>query len=102
MTREEMREAASVLLAALNGEQIQYLGKFEKWTDCEDVELADFNFTLFKFRIKPEPKECWINFAEDCAPSVYVSEKTAFTAATSTPFGCRPENTAIHMQEVID
>jgi len=99
MTLEEMRNAASVLLAALNGEQIQYLGKFEKWTDCEDVELADFNFTLFKFRIKPEPRECWVNFYNEdnyAHPSVIAAKAIGHTC------GCKPENTAIHMQEAIN
>ena len=64
MTTEEIREAAKVMEAYANGKKIQFLDEYNKWID---VTNPSFNWSIYTYRIKPEPKyrpfknqeECW-------------------------------------------
>ena len=94
MTPEEMRYAASILLAAADGKQIQ--GEDDgRYTD---LAMPRFDFFRETYRIKPEPRECWVNFPAQADPIVHPTKK----CAESYDYDCKPENTAIHMQEVLD
>ena len=96
MTPEELRHAGKILLAAANKKQIQYYSNDCCWITCADT---NFYFNRWKFRIKPEPRECWVNFYNEdnySHPSVIVAKAIGYTC------GCKPENIAIHMQEVLD
>ena len=97
MTPDEMRYAAEVLLAAADGKQIQYYSNDCCWITCADT---NFYFNRWKFRIKPEPRECWVNYYKEPPPLAFASKKKA--ERSGARYGCEPENTAIHMQEVMD
>ena len=64
MTREEIKDAAKVMEAYANGKKIQFLDEYNKWID---VTNPSFNWSIYNYRIKPEPKyrpfknqeECW-------------------------------------------
>lgn len=64
MTREEIKDAAKVMEAYANGKKIQFLDEYNKWID---VTNPSFNWSIYTYRIKPEPKyrpfknqeECW-------------------------------------------
>ena len=64
MTREEIKDAAKVMEAYANGKKIQFLDEYNKWID---VANPSFNWSIYIYRIKPEPKyrpfknqeECW-------------------------------------------
>ena len=96
MTPEEMRYAASILLAAADGKQIQ--GEDDgRYTD---LAMPRFDFFRETYRIKPEPRECWVNFYKNPAPLAFASKEKA--ERSGARYGCEPGNTAIHMQEVMD
>lgn len=70
MTREEARKAAEVMMAYANGEEIEYKNcGASKWKSCNPLcnEALDFNWLIFKYRIKPklayrpfkDKNECW-------------------------------------------
>ena len=64
MTREEIKDAAKVMEAYANGKKIQFLDEYNKWID---VANPSCNWSIYNYRIKPEPKyrpfknqeECW-------------------------------------------
>ena len=64
MTKEEIKDAAKVMEAYANGKKIQFLDEYNKWID---VANPSFNWSIYNYRIKPEPKyrpfknqeECW-------------------------------------------
>ena len=64
MTREEIKDAAKVMEAYANGKKIQFLDEYNKWID---VANPSFNWSIYIYRVKPEPKyrpfknqeECW-------------------------------------------
>ena len=64
MTIEEIRNAAKVMEAYANGKKIQFLDEYNNWID---VTNPTFNWSIYIYRIKPEPKyrpfknqeECW-------------------------------------------
>ena len=53
MTREEIKDAAKVMEAYANGKKIQFLDEYNKWID---VANPSFNWSIYNYRIKPEPK----------------------------------------------
>ena len=64
MTIKEIRDAAKVMEAYANGKKIQFLDEYNNWID---VTNPTFNWSIYIYRIKPEPKyrpfknqeECW-------------------------------------------
>ena len=64
MTIKEIRNAAKVMEAYANGKKIQFLDEYNNWID---VTNPTFNWSIYIYRIKPEPKyrpfknqeECW-------------------------------------------
>ena len=64
MTVQEIREAAKVMEAYANGKKIQFLDEYNNWID---VTNPTFNWSIYIYRVKPEPKyrpfknqeECW-------------------------------------------
>lgn len=64
MTTEEIRDAAKVMEAYANGKKIQFLDEYNNWID---VTNPTFNWSIYIYRVKPEPKyrpfknqeECW-------------------------------------------
>ena len=64
MTIKEIRNAAKVMEAYANGKKIQFLDEYNNWID---VTNPTFNWSIYIYRVKPEPKyrpfknqeECW-------------------------------------------
>ena len=64
MTIKEIRDAAKVMGAYANGKKIQFLDEYNNWID---VTNPTFNWSIYIYRVKPEPKyrpfknqeECW-------------------------------------------
>ena len=64
MTIKEIKDAAKVMEAYANGKKIQFLDKYNNWID---VINPTFNWSIYIYRVKPEPKyrpfknqeECW-------------------------------------------
>jgi hypothetical protein len=94
MTIDEM---ISVLQAHKDGKTTQWKAKKYGgvWTDCHNPL---FNFDTWDYRIKPEPRECWI-----------VNELPGDIPAKFTSLGCardfaaaRTRATIWHCTEVLD
>ena len=65
MTREEVCNAAEVMLAYADGKNIQYFDdNVGKWVDFYATEPL-FNWNIKNFRVKPEPKYRPYNSAEE-------------------------------------
>ena len=64
MTIKEIRNAAKVMEAYANGKKIQFLDEYNNWID---VTNPTFNWSIYIYRVKPEPmyrpfknqEECW-------------------------------------------
>lgn len=65
MTKEDIAECIKVMQAYVEGKQIQYVdSETEDWTD---IESPIWNWDIYDYRVKPEPKyrpfknadECW-------------------------------------------
>ena len=67
MTRDEAKEAAMVMLAYANGEQVQVQLADGSWIDFPINPQFDWNHVNYRIKPKPEPKyrpfktqeECW-------------------------------------------
>lgn len=94
MTRDEARAMAALMLDYANGKTVQ------KYYDgvWSDLDQPAFQSTPSDYRIKPEPKEVWVNEYRDgescvCYRNRGVAEKVAGLAATRV---------AVHYREVCD
>ncbi|RLF44929.1 MAG: hypothetical protein DRN17_03565 [Thermoplasmata archaeon] len=76
MTPNELREAASILLAAADGKQIQTKAPCMEWID---TSILFFNFGAQEYRIKPEPQEFWLNVYPNHVMA-HLTRDNAFTA----------------------
>ena len=64
MTREEASQNAEILKAYSEGKQLQYQNRIDKeWIDSSN---PSFDFTKYKYRIKPEVKEPTYRPYKDC------------------------------------
>jgi hypothetical protein len=62
MTIEETKEAIKVMQAFVDGKKIEITNNSTEpntWTDFYD-DSPTWNWYVFSYRIKPEPKEFWI------------------------------------------
>lgn len=67
MTREDAKKAAEVMMAYAEGREIELSNIKDDYLIWEDVTDPMFNWSICKYRIKPEPKyrpfknseECW-------------------------------------------
>ena len=67
MTRDEAKEAAMVMLAYANGEQVQVQLSDGSWIDFPINPIFDWQHVNYRIKPKPEPKyrpfktqeECW-------------------------------------------
>lgn len=59
MNKDNAKDYLPLVQALANGKAIQYFpDESEGWIDCEDV---NFMIDVSRFRIKPEPREIWVN-----------------------------------------
>jgi len=58
MNREETKKAIEVMQAYVDGKPVQYLALSGRWVM---TGLPIWNWKSLNFRIKPKPREVWIN-----------------------------------------
>ena len=74
MTKDEARAAAEILIAIADGKTIQRCAHGdESWWDCDEFDFNDVVTCYeYTYRIKPEPREWWIN--TDNGTAMYASD----------------------------
>ncbi len=64
MTKEDIAECIKVMQAYVEGKQIQYVdSETEDWTD---IESPIWNWDIYNYRVKPEPKYRSFKNADEC------------------------------------
>lgn len=64
MTKEDIAECIKVMQAYVEGKQIQYVdSETEDWTD---IESPIWNWDIYDYRVKPEPKYRSFKNADEC------------------------------------
>jgi hypothetical protein len=100
MNREKAAELWPILKAYAEGAEIEYRGTAASssvWPDTwTGVKGPTFQPDL-EYRIKPKPREVWVNFYESRLPATYRTEAAARETATPTALAV-----AVHMREVIE
>lgn len=94
MTIDEM---IAVLQAAKEGKAIQARLRNSP-TDQWEVVSPSWNFAQCDFRIKPTPREWWINFYEGNSPCHAFTTRYSAIACSSPG----PDYHCIHVREVLD
>lgn len=64
MTPTQLKEAAQVMLAAAEGKQVQYMPRSTgQWvpTGWAENDSPSWDWHLYEYRIKPEPREWWVD-----------------------------------------
>lgn len=74
MNKETARDYLPLVQALAEGRVIQMMGAFGKWKDVDDVFL---NTPASNYRIKPEPREIWVNEYPNEINSAYRSHDLA-------------------------
>jgi len=64
MTREEAKAAAEVMLAYANGQEIELRRTMPSASEWEHHKAPCFDWNLFEYRVKPKPREWWIQIDE--------------------------------------
>ena len=92
MTIDEM---IAVLQAYKAGRQIQlmFANEPDAWTDCKGPQ---FDFSTFAYRVKPEPREFWLEPSSTC-DGYYVYDKE-----DAKPYVWRCEAKRIKVREVLE
>lgn len=102
MSRETIKKNLPFIQAFAEGKDVQYRyaapGRFgREWLSINDGSgiFADPNF---EFRIKPEPREFWINVysGPPCDLMIHSTKKRADEEASDDRLEC------IHVREVVD
>ena len=94
MNREEAKALLPIITAFADGKEVQVFSeKSNKW---EHVEFPTFGGS--KYRIKPEPLECWIVINRDGDSAMHRSKVNADKHAQGYFSPC----TIHHMREVED
>ena len=89
-------EAIAILQAMKEGKKIQYRSSDGLWADRELCLLPDF--VAFTYRIKPVPKEIWVNEYEDLLCwAIHSDELSARSDAAGDVI-----RRAVHYREVIE
>lgn len=102
-TRKEIQERVDIMQAWLDGKVVQARprdgsGCGYPWARICISEPSfnyEFDFHSMTYRIKPEPKEIWVNEYADIA-YVYSSKETAMSRVDKVAI-----RTAVHYREVI-
>ena len=89
MNIEDTKKAIEVMQAFVDGKEIQCRShNHSHWKYAN----PDWNFTNCEYRVKPEPKEVWINMYPDraFASVAWASEDDAKESKTVKELGCKP------------
>lgn len=96
MNREQAKLLAPVIAAFGEGKDVQYNNGYDEWITV-DVPTPNFN-PIFKWRIKPEPRELWAVVFDDGSGFLYYSRSAAEIRKTKASFSCE----IIRVREIID
>lgn len=94
MNANNAKDYLPLVQALADGKVIQWLDRIRGWTDS--IELSD-SWPASDYRIKPEPKEIWLNvYPNDVSCGMYASRDEAYRR--------RADDTAIQVRyrEVIE
>ena len=56
-----------VLLAWMDGKDIQYTTSSAEWRDYKGTEVPNVVCCIFEWRIKPEKRTVWVNIYKNCS-----------------------------------
>ena len=91
MTTAEMIEA---MQACIDGKEIQYKANCEHtWRHCIN---PSWNWAQFQYRVRPEPREFWVNCYANENMHAYTSKGRADNAAGKLRTEC------IHVREITE
>lgn len=77
MNIEETKEAIKVMQAFVDGKIVQYKQPaLDCWYDLVDINPI-WNWGCVNYRIKPEPKEIWVNEYDGCWGIVHGTKEEA-------------------------
>lgn len=84
MTKEEIKKAAEVMLAYVEGKTIECkeFEESEEWVECK---YPLFNWAMNSYRIKPEPKYRPFETIEECWNEMLKHEPFGFLSNTDEP-----------------
>ncbi len=94
MNASNAKDYLPLVQALAEGEVIQMLAGGE-WADMEDI---DFVMPPCRYRIKPEPKEIWVNESGDVGYCFFQSEDEAIRHAKKYSIDCK----IVRYREVIE
>ncbi len=95
--RNTLEELIEINKAVRQGKTIQSFGASRKWVDIgipASNNPLDWNLTYFRFRVKPELVEGWVNVYPDVTSGIHPSKEDADRASS----GNRVR--VIHIREV--
>lgn len=78
MNASNAKDYLPLVQALIEGKTVQYRLLGEEWSTGGDV---DFSLPPDQYRIKPEPREIWVNHYEDGRYSIHLTIKDADDAA---------------------
>lgn len=91
MTQEQAKQLLPIIQAFAEGKQIQYKVIDDQWRDLHDTR---FELNVTDYRIKPEPREFWIEILEN---------SVLYKANAKSPHHKTYENSeVIHVREILD
>ena len=78
MNREETKKAIAVMQAYVDGKQIESAQQNYKYTLQEGCDSPLWDWSLYSYRVKPEPIECWVTiFNGHVCSTCHDSEESA-------------------------
>lgn len=95
MNASNAKDYLPLVQALADGKMIQILAKTGRWIDLP--EEVSFGEGSEKYRIKPEPKEIWVNRCDDGYEGI-----TIYSSRESAAKGLRPGWTPVRYREVIE
>lgn len=94
MNKKNAADYLPLVQALADGKVIQMMEALGKWKDVDDVFL---NTPASNYRIKPEPREIWVNRHEDAGLGY-----NFYTSKEAAAHGIGPEWEPVCFREVIE
>jgi len=69
MNKQQTRDAIKVMQAYVDGEEIEVRGSTVEWI-AEDLGVIPWQWSTCEYRIKPKPREFWINPEADDSDAI--------------------------------
>ena len=81
MNREETKKAIAVMQAYVDGKQIEAAQEGYQYTLQEGCDSPLWDWSSYRYRVMPEPIECWLNVidGQTCSVvgTVYMTKEAA-------------------------